>query len=48
MDLLNEIEFMAKKEAINIEKEVLEKNDTVGKTIVDYAKKQDGCYCNWY
>ena len=38
-DLLKEIEFTAKKEGINIEKEVLEKNDKVGKTIIEYAKK---------
>ncbi len=37
--LLNEIDLTAKKEGINIEKEVLEKNDKVGKTIVEYAKK---------
>ena len=39
MDLLNEIDLMAKKEGIDIEKEILEKNDTVGKTIIEYAKK---------
>jgi len=38
-DLLNEIDIAAKKEGINIEKEVLEKNDKVGKTIIEYAKK---------
>ena len=38
MDLLNEIDLTAKKEGINIEKKVLEKNDTVGKTIIEYAK----------
>jgi nucleotide-binding universal stress UspA family protein len=40
-DLLNETDLIAKKEEINIEKEVLEKNDTVGKTIIEYAKKND-------
>ena len=39
IDLLNEIDLVAKKEGINIEKEVLEKNDKVGKTIIEYAKK---------
>lgn len=38
-DLLKEIDLTAKKEGINIEKEVLEKNDKVGKTIIEYAKK---------
>ncbi len=38
MDLLNEIDLLAKKEGIDIENKVLEKNDTVGKTIVEYAK----------
>lgn len=38
MDLLKEIDLLAKKEGIDIEKKVLEKNDTVGKTIVEYAK----------
>jgi nucleotide-binding universal stress UspA family protein len=37
--LLNEIDITAKKEGINIEKEVLEKNDKVGKMIIEYAKK---------
>jgi hypothetical protein len=39
MDLLNESDFIAKNEGIDIEKEILEKNDTVGKTIIEYAKK---------
>jgi nucleotide-binding universal stress UspA family protein len=38
-NLLSEIAVMAKKEVINIEKEVLEKNNTIGKTIIEYAKK---------
>jgi nucleotide-binding universal stress UspA family protein len=38
-DPLDEIDLVSKKEGINIEKEVLEKNDTVGKTIIEYAKK---------
>ena len=37
--LLNEIDLTAKKHGINIETEVLEKNDKVGKTIIEYAKK---------
>jgi nucleotide-binding universal stress UspA family protein len=40
-DLLNEIDLTAKKEGINIEKEILEKNDKVGKTIIEYAKKNE-------
>jgi nucleotide-binding universal stress UspA family protein len=38
-NLLNEVDLIAKKVGINIEKEVVEKNDTVGKTIIEYAKK---------
>jgi len=37
--LLNEINLMAKKEGMNnIKTEVLEKNESVGKTIIGYAK----------
>jgi nucleotide-binding universal stress UspA family protein len=37
--LLNGIALMAKKSGLNIKDEVVEENDTVGKTIIDYAKK---------
>jgi diphthamide biosynthesis methyltransferase len=33
------IDLMAKKEGIHIENEVIEGNNTVGKTITDYAKR---------
>ncbi len=38
-NLLSEIAVMAKKEGTNIEKEVLEKHGTIGKTIIEYARK---------
>jgi nucleotide-binding universal stress UspA family protein len=38
-DLLNEVDLMANKQGFHIEKEVIEGNNTVGKTITDYAKK---------
>jgi nucleotide-binding universal stress UspA family protein len=38
-DLLNEVDLQAKKEGVNIKKEVVEGSDTVGKTIIDYARK---------
>ena len=40
-DLLNEVDVQAKKEGINIKKEVVEESDTVGKAIIDYAKKNN-------
>jgi len=40
-DLLNEVDLQAKKEGINIKKEVVEESDTVGKAIIDYAKKNN-------
>jgi nucleotide-binding universal stress UspA family protein len=38
-ELLNEIDLMAKKQGFHIEKEVIQGNNTVGKTIIDYGKK---------
>ena len=40
-DLLNEVDRLAKKEGIYIKKEVVEESDTVGKAIIDYAKKNN-------
>ena len=38
-DLLSEAELQAKKEGINLRKEIVEESDTVEKAIIDYAKK---------
>lgn len=38
-DLLNQIELLAKKKGVKIKKDVIKENDTVGKAIIDYAKK---------
>jgi nucleotide-binding universal stress UspA family protein len=40
-DLLNEAELQAKKEGINLRKEIVEESDTVEKAIIDYAKKNN-------
>jgi nucleotide-binding universal stress UspA family protein len=40
-DLLNEAALQAKKEGIDIKKEVIEESDTVEKAIIDYAKKSN-------
>ena len=40
-ELLNEIDLQAKKEGINIKKEVVEESDTIGKAIIDYAKRNN-------
>ena len=40
-DLLDEADLQAKKEGINIKKEVIEESDTVEKAIIDYAKKNN-------
>src|SRR5215471_16752311 len=40
-DLLTEAELQAKKEAINLRKEIVEESDTVEKAIIDYAKKNN-------
>jgi nucleotide-binding universal stress UspA family protein len=40
-DLLSEAELQAKKEAINLRKEIVEESDTVEKAIIDYAKKNN-------
>jgi len=40
-DLLSEAELQAKKEGINLRKEIVEESDTVEKAIVDYAKKNN-------
>ena len=40
-DLLSEAELRAKKEGINLRKEIVEESDTVEKAIVDYAKKNN-------
>ena len=40
-NLLNEVDLQAKKEGIKIKKEVVEESDTVGKAIIDYAKKNN-------
>jgi nucleotide-binding universal stress UspA family protein len=40
-DLLNEIALLATKEGVRIKKDVIEENETVGKAIIDYAKKND-------
>jgi nucleotide-binding universal stress UspA family protein len=38
-DLLDEIALLATNERVRIKKDVIEENDTVGKAIIDYAKK---------
>lgn len=38
-DLLNQIELLTKKKGVKIKKDVIKENDTVGKAIIDYAKK---------
>jgi nucleotide-binding universal stress UspA family protein len=40
-DLLSEAELQAKKEGINLRKEIVEESDTVEKAITDYAKKNN-------
>src|SRR5215470_9429847 len=40
-DLLSEDELQAKKEGINLRKEIVEESDTVEKTIIEYAKKNN-------
>src|SRR5215467_4773059 len=40
-DLLSEVELRAKKEGINLRKEIVEESDTVEKAIIDYAKKNN-------
>jgi nucleotide-binding universal stress UspA family protein len=40
-DLLSEAELRAKKEGINLRKEIVEESDTVEKAIIDYAKKNN-------
>ena len=40
-DLLSEAEQQAKKEGINLRKEIVEESDTVEKAIIDYAKKNN-------
>ena len=40
-DLLSEAELQAKKEGINLRKEIVEVSDTVEKAIIEYAKKNN-------
>jgi nucleotide-binding universal stress UspA family protein len=40
-ELLNEAYLQAQKEGFNIKKEVVEESDTVGKAIIEYAKKNN-------
>jgi len=40
-DLLSEAELQAKKEGINLRKEIVEESDTVEKAIIEYAKKNN-------
>ena len=40
-ELLNEVDLLAEKEGVNIKKEVVKQSDTVGKAIIDYAKKNN-------
>jgi nucleotide-binding universal stress UspA family protein len=40
-DLLSEAELQAKKEGINLRKEIVKESDTVEKAIIDYAKKNN-------
>jgi len=40
-DLLSEAELQAKKEGINLRKEIVEEFDTVEKAIIEYAKKNN-------
>src|SRR5215467_5844804 len=40
-DLLSEVELRAKKEGINLRKEIVEESDTVEKAIIEYAKKNN-------
>ena len=40
-ELLNEVDLQAKKESISIKKEVVEESDSVGKAIIDYARKNN-------
>ena len=40
-DLLSEAELRAKKEGINLRKEIVEESDTVEKAIIEYAKKNN-------
>jgi nucleotide-binding universal stress UspA family protein len=40
-DLLSELELQAKKEGINLRKEIVEESDTVEKAIIEYAKKNN-------
>ena len=40
-DLLSEAELQAKKEGINLRKQIVEESDTVEKAITDYAKKNN-------
>ena len=40
-DLLSEAELQAKKEGINLRKEIVEESDIVEKAIIDYAKKNN-------
>ena len=39
--LLSEAELEAKKEGINLRKEIVEESDTVEKAIIDYARKNN-------
>ena len=40
-DLLSEAELQAKKQGINLRKEIVEESDTVEKAIIEYAKKNN-------
>ncbi|HYA82067.1 MAG TPA: universal stress protein [Candidatus Bathyarchaeia archaeon] len=40
-DLLSEAELEAKKEGINLRREIVEESDTVEKAIIDYAEKNN-------
>jgi nucleotide-binding universal stress UspA family protein len=37
-ELLDKVDILAEKEGFHIRKEVVEESDTIGKTIIDYAK----------
>jgi nucleotide-binding universal stress UspA family protein len=40
-ELLAEVDLQAKKRSINIKKEIVEESDTVGKAIIEYARKNN-------
>ncbi len=40
-ELLNEAYLQAQKEGFNIKKEVVEESDTIGRAIIDYARKNN-------